>query len=162
MMQRHALLALVLIAGAAHAQDAITVAGALAVVNASEAATKQHDVVKAASFMTQDCVILSYMPQPDGSKAGKQRSRDEYVREEQESEKAATDHIYTSTKPTLTIVRDQAIAKFRATEKATFDGKHTVVDADEIVTLEMRDGRAQIVKVEVTATGMTVDGKRAF
>ncbi|MEO5624489.1 MAG: DUF4440 domain-containing protein [Dokdonella sp.] len=148
--------------GASHAADVFTEKSVRDVVDAAEAAAKLHDPQKIATYMSDDIVIASTFPNPDGSKSVKEKHRQQYVLEEQESEKHAVDHVYASTAPTITIRGGQAIVRFVATEKATLDGKHMEATADQIETLELRDGQVLITRIETTATSLTLDGRRIF
>jgi hypothetical protein len=146
--------------GVVHAGNTLTTADALTVVNASEAAAKQHDHSKVGTFMSGDCVIS--MRAVGSSAAPKQKSGKQYVQDELDAERHATDHVYQSTAPEIALEDGKAIAHLRVTETFTEQGHRVEGIADEVETLELRDGHVLITRIDVTPVGMTVDGTRAL
>jgi hypothetical protein len=145
--------------GVVNAGNTLTTADALAVVNASEAAAKQHDHGKVGTFMSGDCVVS--MATAGGSGA-KQKSGKQYVQDELDAERHATDHVYQSTAPQISLEDGKAIARLRVTETFTEQGHRVEGVADEVETLELRDGHVLITRIDVTPVSMTVDGTRAL
>ena len=146
--------------GVVHAGNTLTTADALAVVNASEAAAKQHDHGKVGTFMSGDCIVS--MGTPGGSGAAKQKSGKQYVQDELDAEQNATDHVYQSSAPQISLADGKAIARLRVTETFTEQGHHVEGIADEVETLELRDGHVLITRIDVTPVSMTIDGTRAL
>jgi len=146
--------------GGVLAGNTLTTADALAVVNASEAAAKQHDHGKVGSFMSGDCVVS--MGAASGGGAAKQKSGKQYVQDELDAEQHATDHVYQSSAPQISLDGGKAIARLRVTETFTEQGHHVEGVADEVETLELRDGHVLITRIDVTPVSMTIDGTRAL
>ena len=146
--------------GVVLAGGTLTTADALAVVNATEAAAKQHDHAKVGTFMSGDCIVS--MGAVGGSGAAKQKPGKQYVQDELDAETHATDHVYQSTAPQISLENGKAIARLRVTETFTEQGHHVEGVADEVETLELRDGHVLITRIDVTPVSMTIDGTRAL
>jgi hypothetical protein len=147
--------------GGAHAA-ALTIEQATAVVKAAEDASRHQDVRKVASFMSADCVVVGNWPGPGGDLHETRTDVDSYVRETLEAEKHISERSYESTAPAVTVDGDKAIARLRATSKSVINGQHVEATADQIETLELRDGTVKITKAETTAVSLIVDGQRVF
>ena len=139
-----------------------TIDQAMAVVKAGESASRQQDVRKFASFMAADCVVVGNWPGPGGDLQETRMDVDNYVKKTLEAEQHTSDRSYESTAPTVTIDGDRAVARLRATTKSLINGKHVEATADQIETLELRDGTVKITRAETTAVSLIVDGQRVF
>jgi ketosteroid isomerase-like protein len=139
-----------------------TIEQATAVIKAGESASRQQDVRKVASFMSADCVVVGNWPGPGGDLQETRMDVDSYVQKTLEAEQHISDRSYESTAPTVTVDGDKAIARLRATTKSVINGKHVEATADQIETLELRDGTVKITRAETTAVSLIVDGQRVF
>jgi hypothetical protein len=140
----------------------VTMQSARMVVEASEAAEKNNDPDKAAMYLSDDGVLRSTDPKPGGGTVTNTHTRQQYLDDAHKMKSEGLDRRYESTRPSISIKDGKAIAKMRVTETLTRGDKSLVGVADQVETLEMRNGKVMITAVDSTMVSLTINGQRQF
>ena len=142
----------------------LTAAQVGGVVAAMEQAAKKRDARTVASYMAEDCVITTSIPEKDGSRKVTHKDKRQYIADDATEQQGRSGYEYETATPSIEIDAAGKVAKasYKVRETFTEKGKRIQVVAYEIATVELRHGKPLITAVDVDAVAMSIDDRRVF
>ena len=137
-----------------------------AVAQAGEDASKQSNFDQMTSLISDDCQMHETAPKQDGTKQEQTKSCKQGIDEQRkqigDAVAGGAVRTYEYTITSVTIEGDKGTAKIHASDSLAQGGNSLKADADEVETVQLRNGKAVITHVDVTVTGVEVNGRRVL
>jgi len=139
---------------------------ALAVVNANEQAIRLDQFDRGRELVSDDCTDHAVDRNQDGKILDKTRSCKQGIEEGREAVRAMNAsgamHKYESTVTSMVVVGDKATAHLHVAYIVKNADHSMKVGAEDVETLELRNGKWYITSVDEKSTSLTVDGRRIY
>ena len=134
-------------------------------VEAVEAATRDQDVDASAAMLADEAIFTMHVP--EGQSDGPNplvMDKQEMVQDMREEKSLQRDRTYASTIESISVDADgkRATADLTVTTDSEIEGVRAEIVSDQTYTIELRGDRPLITAVEVTITGLSVDGEKQF